>query len=254
MPGRPRSTRASGPWKPGPPFPRGNKLSVIHGANSPAAISARAAEVHAALLEAAPYLDDQKFLPAVNRYLEAAAREALLHGHIERTAAEKGTGAVPSRVWEQATAAARLAAKLGSDLGLDPIGHARIRALSVGAEVGEASLEELKAQGAATTGYKANAIESTTADGEAEALPVQHQLVDPDRRQDADHAGDGRMPDPHDGGDLDRPAEPSAELVDDLPAVSDRPEDRLSASSEESHDDGDLGEEAPTHEQRLPKP
>jgi hypothetical protein len=48
-------------------------------------------------------------------------------------------------VWEQATAAARLAAELGSDLGLDPISHARIRALSSGAEAIEAaaSLAEL---------------------------------------------------------------------------------------------------------------
>lgn len=121
-------------------FEPGNIVALRHGAYSPRAIAAKAAEVHAALLEAAPYLDQPRFLPAANRYLEAAAREALLHAHIVAVSAEKGPGGVPSRVWEQATAAARLAARLGSDLGLDPIGHARIRALSSGAEATEASL------------------------------------------------------------------------------------------------------------------
>jgi hypothetical protein len=42
-----------------------------------------------------------------------------------------------------------LAAKLGSDLGLDPLGHARIRALSAGASVDEASRDDLLARGRA---------------------------------------------------------------------------------------------------------
>ena len=141
-----------------PPFERGHRLSLIHGADSAGPIAAKAAEVHDELLSIAPYLAEDKFIPAVNRYLQAAAREALL-GHITAVSAEKGAGAVSSRLWEQATAATRLAAKLGSDLGLDPIGHARIRALSVGADENEATLDDLKAQGQATSGYQANAIE-----------------------------------------------------------------------------------------------
>ena len=143
-----------------PPFKPGHRLSLIHGADSARAIEAKAAEVHDELLSIAPYLAEDKFIPAVNRYLQAAAREALLDRHIQAVSAEKGAGAVSSRLWEQATAATRLAAKLGSDLGLDPIGHARIRALAVGAEVGEATLDELKAQGQATTGYQRNAIDA----------------------------------------------------------------------------------------------
>ena len=130
-----------------PDFEPGNTLSLKHGADSPRAIAARAAEVHSELLLAAPYLDDPKFIPAVSRYLEAAARESLLHQHIATLCESKGPAAVPSRVWEQATAATRLAAKLGSDLGLDPLGHARIRALSAGASVDEASREDLLARG-----------------------------------------------------------------------------------------------------------
>lgn len=130
-----------------PDFEPGNELSLVHGANSPRAIAARAQEVHAELLVAAPYLDDDKFLPAVSRYLQAAARESLLHQHIVTLSESKGAGEVPARVWEQATAATRLAAKLGSDLGLDPLGHARIRALSAGAQVNESSVEELQERG-----------------------------------------------------------------------------------------------------------
>jgi hypothetical protein len=129
-------------------FVPGNTDAVVtHGATSPRAIAERAEQVHAELLAVAPYLAEPKFAPAANRYLQAAAREALLHEHITRLSDEKGPGAVPARVWEQATAAARLAARLGSDLGLDPIGHARIRALSAGAEATEASLADLVAEG-----------------------------------------------------------------------------------------------------------
>jgi hypothetical protein len=140
-------------WKPNPnprkPFEPGHTHSLVHGASSPRVIAEKAAEVHQSLLAAAPYLDEPKFLPAVHRYLQATARESLLHGHIARMSTEKGPGAVPSRTWEQATAATRLAAKLATDLGLDPIGHARIRALSAGAQATEHSLADLAERGAA---------------------------------------------------------------------------------------------------------
>jgi hypothetical protein len=137
------------------PFEAGNDVALKHGAYSERVIAQRAVEVHKALLDCAPYLSEPKFLPAVNRYLQAAAREALLHDHIVSVSEATGAGAVPSRVWEQATAVARLAAKLGSDLGLDPIGHARIRSLSVNAEAAEMTLGELMAEGRRTTGWAA---------------------------------------------------------------------------------------------------
>ena len=138
-----------------PDFEPGNGAALKHGAYSGRVIAEKAREVHAALLDVAPYLAESKFLPAVERYLNAAARESLLHEHILTVSNAKGPGAVPSRVWEQATAAARLAARLGSDLGLDPIGHARIRSLSVTAEAAEATLGELMAEGRRTTGWTA---------------------------------------------------------------------------------------------------
>jgi hypothetical protein len=97
-----------------PPFEDGNTASLVHGSYSDRAINDRAVEVHQALLEHAPYLDEPRFLPTVNRYLQAAAREALLNDYITSVCDEKGPGAVPSRTWEQPTAASRLSAKLGS--------------------------------------------------------------------------------------------------------------------------------------------
>lgn len=89
-----RTTRQPGPWKPGPP-PRGNTWHLVHGADSPRAIAAKAQQVHDELLTIAPYLAEEKFLPSVDRYLRAAAREALLDDHITAVSASKGTGAVP---------------------------------------------------------------------------------------------------------------------------------------------------------------
>lgn len=150
-----------------PPFEAGHTLSLVHGARSPRTIAARAAEVHEELLEVAPYLDHPRFLPAVQRYLDAAARESLLHNHVLKVSADKGPGAVPARVWEQATAAARLAAKLGTDLGLDPIGHARIRALSAGAEATETQLAQLANRGSEILKRREAAI-ADVIDAEAE--------------------------------------------------------------------------------------
>jgi hypothetical protein len=144
-----------------PPFEEGNTAALVHGAESERAVNAPAVEVHAELLRYAPYLNEDKFLPAVNRYLQAAAPEALLHEFILKTCDDKGPGAVPSRTWEQATAASRLSAKLGSDLGLDVIGHARIRALTVGAEVGAASLDGLMAEGRAIRQRRDPSLQAT---------------------------------------------------------------------------------------------
>ena len=137
-----------------PDFEPGNEFSVTHGAYSERRIAQKAGEVHDALLDVAPYLAESKFLPAVLRYLQAASRESLLHGHIAAVSAGRGPGAVPSRTWEQCTAAARLASKLAEDLGLTPLGHARIRSLSAGAEATEATLADLAARGAETSGFR----------------------------------------------------------------------------------------------------
>jgi hypothetical protein len=130
-----------------PDFGPGNSLALTHGAQSERAIAAKAAEVHEQLLELAPWCDRPHFLPSVNRYLQAASREALLHSHIVRLSADKGPGAVPARVWESATAATRLAHNLAGDLGLTPLGEARLRAVAGTAAVTEVTLADLMAEG-----------------------------------------------------------------------------------------------------------
>ena len=142
----------------------GNLIALKHGANSERIIAERAELVHQELLAVAPHLDHDQFLPAVNRYLQAASREALLHTYITEKSEVDGPGAVSSRTWEQATAAARLAAKLGSDLGLDPIGHARIRALSVSAAATEETLADLAERGKGMRARRQEAIDAAAAD------------------------------------------------------------------------------------------
>jgi hypothetical protein len=150
-----------------PAFEPGNLAKVTSGARSPRVIAERAEHVHAELLTYAPYLDEDRFIPAVRRYLHAASREALLDDHIREVCDEKGAGAVSSRTWEQVSAAARLAAKLGSDLGLDPIGHAKIRALSASAGASEQSLGDLAAAGARVRAARAAASIDATAEEES---------------------------------------------------------------------------------------
>lgn len=144
------------------PFQKSNTYSLVHGAESPAVIEAKAGEVRDTIRDLAPWLDRPEYLPAVARWLRAEARALLLHAHIEKVAAEKGTGTVPVRQWEQATAADRLAARLGSDLGLDPIGRARIAATATTAELGQATLAELGSQGKAIRERREAALQGNT--------------------------------------------------------------------------------------------
>ncbi len=143
------STEVTDAWerRDSEPYQLGNLAALKHGAESDRAIEARAAMVHAELEQVAPWLSASEFAPALLRYLRASAREELLHTHIEHVAATQGIGKVPTRSWEQATAAARLAAQLGSSLGLDPIGQARLRATAATAEVSTLTLADMIAGG-----------------------------------------------------------------------------------------------------------
>jgi hypothetical protein len=138
------------------PFKKGNALGLVHGAGadpratnpsgaSARVIAKRAARIQKKLLVFAPWLDSDEFIPAVKLYLNAAARESLLHDHIIKTTAEKGTAGVPQRLHEAATAATRLSAQLGDDLGLSPAGRARLQILTAAAAEAEAGLfDEVK--------------------------------------------------------------------------------------------------------------
>lgn len=123
-------------------------LALKSGAYSPRAIAKMAEDVHERLLDVAPYLSDPVFAPQVSRYLEAAARERLIHRHIVAVSDEKGPGRVPQRLWEAATACTRLAAKLADQLGLSPRGHAELKAIAGHAELTQASLADLAERGA----------------------------------------------------------------------------------------------------------
>ena len=106
------------------PFADGNSVALTHGAYSGRAIEAKAATVRETLLEVAPWLDQQEYAPAVARFLRAEARSLLLDEAIRNQAAERGgPDKVAMRLWEQPTAADRLAAQLGNVLGLDPLGR-----------------------------------------------------------------------------------------------------------------------------------
>lgn len=128
-------------------FAAGNIVALKHGARSERAVEAVAAQVHETIRDVAPWLDAPQFAPAVHRYLRSAAREQMLDQYISEIVAAKGAGKVPSRTWEQCTAATRLANTLAADLGLTPVGHARLRAIAGSAAATELTLADLVAQG-----------------------------------------------------------------------------------------------------------
>lgn len=125
----------------------GNTLALKHGADSERFIAERAVEVKTRILELAPWVDKDVFIPAVARYMRAEARELLLHDFITDVAVRKGVGAVPQRLWEQATAATNAAGKAAADLGLTPQSYARLRATTGHAAATEAGLDKLLEQG-----------------------------------------------------------------------------------------------------------
>jgi hypothetical protein len=154
-----------------PPFEPGNDLAEVKsGAYSPRRIAETAERVHEEIVAVAPWLDEPHFAPSIVRYLNAAARERLLHDHIMRMTEEHGVGSVSSRTFEQATAATRLAAKLGQDLGLDPIGHARLRAVAANASISAATLADLSAEGRQVRlRAEARLVEADVVDGDSDA-------------------------------------------------------------------------------------
>jgi hypothetical protein len=109
-----------------PPFKEGNELSIRHGAFSQRRVSARALEICDALLVAYPYLADDVFAEALERYTREEARAVLLHEYVMSVAEEQGVEAVKPYLWTEAARAAANAQRFAQDCGLDPTGHARI--------------------------------------------------------------------------------------------------------------------------------
>jgi hypothetical protein len=146
-----------------PPFEPGNTVALHHGTYSERAIAERAAVVHSALLEVAPWVSEQHYAPSVHRYLQATAREQLAH-----EALMNGSKLSP-RLLEAATAAARLAWHMADQLGLTPAGHAKLKLLVAGATEAEASLADLAGEGRAVRlRAEARLVEADTLDGDAE--------------------------------------------------------------------------------------
>jgi hypothetical protein len=131
-----------------PPFEDGNTAALVHGAYSESAITARAAHVAQNLFEIAPWLaDDEVYVIPVARFVRVEARSQLLAEAIADKSAEKGILSVGARMIEAAAATDRLAAKLGDDLGLSPLGKARLKTLTAAGELGVASLVDLAERG-----------------------------------------------------------------------------------------------------------
>lgn len=133
----PRSARGYS-W---PPFQPGHELSLKHGAYSEKAIAEKAEQVHLELLDQAPWLAEERYAPALLRYLQATAREQLAHNAL------MGAAKLSPRLLECATAAARLAWQFSDELGLTPAGHQRLKCLVADAAQAEVSIAHLAAVG-----------------------------------------------------------------------------------------------------------
>lgn len=138
-------------WKDAEP---GNTLAVKSGVESERLIEARAANVRAALYEVCPWLDRDEYAMEVARYVRVETRALMTHEYITRVAAEKGYEKVSTRVQEIASQQDKLALTIGTMLGLNPTGQARISALASSAEINHANVANLQDQGANTDGYQ----------------------------------------------------------------------------------------------------
>lgn len=144
------------------PFEAENFAALDSGVWSERKIQERAVEVHERILELAPWVNQDVFIPALARYLRAEARELLAHKRIVEISTEKGAEHVPEKLSKMATSNANSAAKAAESLGLTAMSYARLRATTGHAQATEATLADLAEQGRQTTGYIADAeIEAT---------------------------------------------------------------------------------------------
>jgi hypothetical protein len=109
-----------------PPFEKGNMVAARHGAFSERVIEQRAAEIRSYLTSSFPYLAEETFNEALLRYCRAEARSRMLHQYVMDVAETDGVQAVRPYLWTETSRAESNAQKFAQDLGLDPMGHARI--------------------------------------------------------------------------------------------------------------------------------
>jgi hypothetical protein len=134
-----------------PDFEPGNVVSLKHGAYSPRVIAERAEAVRPRLFEVCPWLDELQDVIAVDRFLRAEARALILHDYAMRMSPDQ----TAVKVWEQATAADNLAAKLGATLGLDPMSRARLQQTVASTEL---TLADLVRQGEAAMAERGDPV------------------------------------------------------------------------------------------------
>ena len=135
-----------------PTFEKDNLVAVRHGAFSNRLVGEKALQVRELLYERYPYLADDAFVEALERYCRAEARAVMLHDYVTEKAETEGVEAVPAYLWAEARGADANAARFGQDCGLDPTGHARISrdlGLAQNVRVQHAALqvERLQAEG-----------------------------------------------------------------------------------------------------------
>jgi len=112
----------------------GNRIALKHGAYSAEAIAAVAEELRPRLFEIAEWLDPVLDVIAVDRFLRCEARSLMLDRHCLSPDASM-------KAHEQATAASRLAAQLGTTLGLDYRSRMQLRRTEASTEVLEDVIE-----------------------------------------------------------------------------------------------------------------
>lgn len=144
--GSPTLPRRGYSW---PPFVNGNLAGARHGTRSKRLVDERAAEIHAGLLEVAPWISELD-AEAVHRYCRAESRARMLDSYVTAKAAEGGVEAVLPYLWTEATRAEANAHRFAQDLGLDPTGRAKLaKDLGFAAHFGGESLADLAAEGRA---------------------------------------------------------------------------------------------------------
>lgn len=130
-----------------PPFEPGNTMAVTHGAESPRRVEPLAAEMIAEATEAAPFLSEPSFGPALKAWARAEARCALLAAYLDENGLldSKGNPRPATRLMTQMET---LALKQRTRLGLDAASRAGIEASLTSSAAAQASLEAALDRGA----------------------------------------------------------------------------------------------------------
>lgn len=130
-----------------PPFEPGNTVAVSHGAGSPRIVEPLASELVTTTVEAAPFLDQPSFHPALKAWARAEARCALLAAYLDEHGLLDEQGQ-PRPATKLMTQMENLALKQRARLGLDAASRAGIEASLTSSAAAQLSLEAALDRGA----------------------------------------------------------------------------------------------------------